>query len=182
MTIKTARMTLIPTTAALACAEIADRPAFAARLGASVPEAWPPETLRDALAFFLQQIEAAPEQAAWITWYSAADGKDGQPPTLVASAGFFGPPQDGTVEIGYSVLPEFQQRGYGAEAVGARIGWALAQAGVRRIIANVAAGKTPSIRLLCRLGFSQRGASEEPGHLRFERSAALVDGNAEETA
>ena len=138
MTIKTARMTLIPTTAALARVEIADRPAFAARLGASVPEAWPPETLRDALAFFLQQIEAAPEQAAWITWYSAA--------------------------------------------VGALIGWALAQAGVRRIIANVAAGNTPSIRLLCRLGFSERGASEEPGHLRFERSAALVDGNAEETA
>lgn len=138
-------------------------------LGAVVPDAWPPETLADALDFFLQQIEAAPEQAHWITWYGLADGKDGEPPTLVASGGFFGPPQEGAVEIGYSVLPDFQRQGYGAEAAGALTGWALAQPGVGRVIANVAADNTPSVRLLRRLGFAERGASEEPGHVRFEK-------------
>lgn len=170
MTIKTARMTLVPATAALARAEIEDRPAFAALLGAAVPDAWPPETLADALAFFLQQLEAAPEQVGWITWYGVADGAGGEPPVLVASGGFFGPPQEGGVEIGYAVLPEFQRKGYGAEMAGALTEWALAQAGVRRVVANVASDNTPSVRLLRRLGFSEAGASEEPGHVRFEKA------------
>ena len=169
--IKTARMTLIPGSAALARAEILDRPAFAALLGAAVPEAWPPEMLEDALASFLQQIEAAPEQAAWITWYGVKDGQEGGAPTLVASGGFFGPPQHGTVEVGYSVLPNFQQNGYGSEMVGALTEWAFAQEGVRRIIASVAVGNTPSARLLRRLGFLEIGASDEPGHVRYERTA-----------
>ena len=167
--IKTARLTLIPATVALARAETLDRPTFPALLGASVPDAWPPEMLDDALAFFLQQIEAAPEQAHWITWYGLLDGEGGGPPTLVASLGFFGPPQGGGVELGYSVLPDFQQQGYGVEAVGALTDWALAQPGVERITANVAAGNVASVRLLRRLDFAERGASDEPGHVRFEK-------------
>ena len=171
MTIRTARMTLVPATAALARAEIEDRAAFAAQLGGVVPEAWPPETLRDALAFFLQQLEADPERVGWIAWYGLADGEGDVVPTLIASGGFFGPPQEGSVEIGYSVLPDFQRQGYGGEMAGALTEWALAQPGVERVIANVAAGNTSSVRLLRRLGFSERGASDEPGHVRFEKTA-----------
>jgi len=167
--IKTARLTLIPATVSLARAETLDRPAFAALLGARVPDAWPPEMLADALAFFLQQIEAAPEQAHWITWYGLADREDGGPPTLVASLGFFGPPQEDAVETGYSVLPDFQRQGYGAEMVGALTGGALAQPGVGRVTANVAEGNVASVRLLRRLGFAEQGASDEPGHVRFEK-------------
>jgi len=169
MSIKTARLTLVPATVALARAEIEDRPAFAALLGAAVPDAWPPETLADALAFFLQQLEAAPEQVGWITWYGVADGKDGETPTLVASGGFFGPPQEGSVEIGYSILPSFQRNGYGTELAGALTEWALAQPGVGRVVADVVVSNTPSVRLLRRLGFSEVGASSEPGHVRFEK-------------
>jgi RimJ/RimL family protein N-acetyltransferase len=169
MTIKTARMTLVPATATLARAEIEDRTAFAALLGAAIPAAWPPETLADALAFFLQQLEADPERVGWITWYGVADGVGGEPPVLVASGGFFGPPHEDRVEIGYAVLPEFQRKGYGAETAGALTEWALAQAGVRCVVANVASDNTPSVRLLRRLGFSEVGASDEPGHVRFEK-------------
>ena len=171
MTIKTARMTLVPATAALARAEIGDRPAFAALLNSGVPAAWPPETLADALAFFLQQLEADPERAGWLTWYGVADGAGGGPPVLVASGGFFGPPQEGVVEIGYAVLPEFQRKGYGAEVAGALTEWALAQAGMRRVVANVVADNAPSVRLLHRLGFLEMGASDEPGHIRFEKAS-----------
>ena len=38
------------------------------------------------------------------------------PPTLVGAGGYFGPPDaDGTVEIGYSVLPEWQRHGYATQ-------------------------------------------------------------------
>ena len=164
-------MSLVPATAALARGEIEDRPAFAALLGAAVPDAWPPETLRDALTFFLQQLEAAPERVGWITWYGVTDGEGGMP-TLVASGGFFGPPQEGSVEIGYSVLPDFQRKGYGGEMAGALTEWALGQPGVKRIVANAAADNAPSLSLLRRLGFLERGASDEPGHVRFEKAAA----------
>lgn len=171
--LKTARLTLVPATAALARAEIEDRPAFAAHLGAEVPDAWPPETLADALPFFLQQLEADPSRVGWITWYGVADAKGDQGHALVASGGFFGPPENGSVEIGYSVLTEFQQQGYGAELAGALTEWALAQPGVEKVVADVASDNTPSVRLLRRLGFTEIGPSEEPGHARFERASPL---------
>lgn len=168
--LRTARLTLVPATAALARAEIADRPAFTAMLNAAVPEAWPPETLADALPFFLQQLEADPDRVGWITWYGVADAEGSKGRTLAGSGGFFGPPQEGSVEIGYSVLPEFQRKGYGAELAGALTEWALAQPGVKKVVANAAFDNIPSVRLLRRLGFSEVGPSEEAGHLRFERA------------
>jgi len=159
--LRTARLTLVPATAALARAETEDRPAFAALLGADVPNAWPPETLADALPFLLQQLEAGPDRIGWITWYGVANPDGGQSLTLVASGGFFGPPQEGSVEnsveIGYSVLPEFQRRGYATEMVMGLTEWALAQPSVRRVVANVASDNTPSLRLLRRIGFSEIG-------------------------
>jgi ribosomal-protein-alanine N-acetyltransferase len=95
-----------------------------------------------------------------------AAGKDGETPTLVASGGFFGPPQERSVEIGYSVLPSFQQNGYGTELAGALTEWTPAQPGVQKVVADAASGNTPSVR---RLGFSEVGASSEPGHVRFEK-------------
>ena len=88
---------------------------------------------------------------------------------MVASEGFLGLPQEGIIEVGYSVLPEFQRKGYGGEMAGALTGWALGQQGVERVTANAASDNVPSVRLLRRLGFSERGSSEEPGHIRFER-------------
>jgi ribosomal-protein-alanine N-acetyltransferase len=172
--LRTARLTLVPATAALARAETEDRPAFAALLGAAVPDAWPPEMLADALPFFLRQLEAGPELAGWITWYGVADADASQPRTLVASGGFLGPPQEGKVEIGYSVLPSFQRKGYGAEMVAGLTDWALAQPGVQRVLADVALGNTPSVRLLHRAGFSEIGPSDEPGHIRFEMARGQI--------
>jgi RimJ/RimL family protein N-acetyltransferase len=139
VTIETARLNLIPATVALARAEIGDRGEFARLLGASVPDNWPPEVLVDALPLFLGWLEAAPDRIGWFGWFgwyalAAADGAAA--PVLVASGGFKGPPQDGTAEIGYSVLPQFQGRGYATELVGGLVRWALGQPGVARVMAG----------------------------------------------
>ena len=166
----TARMRLVPRTAELTRAEIADRAAFAALLHATVPANWPPDLLADAVPWFLQQMEAAPDQVGWLDWYGLVRGIGGQPDLLVASGGFLGPPQDGTVEVGYSVLPQFQRQGLATEMVGGLVEWALAQAGVQQVVAEVHTDNTPSVRLLARLGFVAIGAGRDPGHLRFRRS------------
>jgi len=173
--IVTARMRLVPATVALARAELTARAEFARLLSATVPDEWPPEILADALPIFLEWIEAATAQVGWYVWYAmmrapreAQDmlaGSVGD--ILIASAGFKGPPQDGTVEIGYSVLPRFQGHGYATEMVRALIDWAFAQPGVSRIVAETTEDNTPSVRLLNRLGFVRTEPAVEPGHIRF---------------
>jgi [ribosomal protein S5]-alanine N-acetyltransferase len=173
--IVTARMRLAPASVALARAELADRAEFARLLSATVPAEWPPEMLADALPVFLEWIEAAPDQVGWYVWYAmmrasreaqdmlAGDVGD----ILMASAGFKGPPQDGTVEIGYSVLPRFQGHGYATEMVRALIDWALAQPGVARVVAETTEENASSLRLLRRLGFVEARPAVEPGHIRL---------------
>ncbi|MEN6449921.1 MAG: GNAT family N-acetyltransferase [Thermoguttaceae bacterium] len=173
--IETARMRLAPATVALAQAELTDRTEFARLLSATVPEEWPPEMLADALPLFLEWIGAAPDRVGWYVWYAvmrlphealdmlAGDVGD----ILIASGGFKGPPQDGTIEIGYSVLPRFQGQGYATEMVRALIDWAFTKPGVTRIVAETTEDNSPSVRLLHRLGFVLDEPAVEPGHIRF---------------
>lgn len=166
---------MVPASVALARAELTDRTEFARLLSATVPGEWPPEILADALPIFLEWIEAAPDRVGWYVWYAmmrapreasdmlTLDVGD----ILIASAGFKGPPQNGTVEIGYSVLPRFQGHGYATEMVRALIDWAFAQPGVLRIIAETTEDNAPSVRLLHRLGFVRTEPAVEPGHIRF---------------
>lgn len=173
--IVTPRMRLVPATVALARAELKDPAEFGRLLSAGVPGEWPPEMLADALPIFLAWIEASPDQIGWYIWYgmtrtpSAASDllADDVGDILMAGGGFKGPPQDGTVEIGYSVLPRFQGQGYAAEMVRALIDWAFAQPGVSRIIAETTEDNVASMRLLRRLGFVGAEPAAEPGHLRF---------------
>ncbi len=168
MTIETARLKLIPATVALARAEIGDRGGFARLLGASVPDNWPPEILADALPLFLGWLEAAPDRIGWFSWYALAAGDGAAAPVLVASGGFKGPPQDGTAEIGYSVLPQFQGRGYATELVGGLVRWAVGQPGVARVMAETEWANPASVRVLSKSGFAPAGPATEPGGARFE--------------
>ncbi len=168
MTMETARLKLIPATAALARAEIADRGEFARLLGASVPDNWPPETLADALPLFLGWLEAAPDRSGWFAWYVLAAGDGAAAPVLVAGGGFKGPPRDGTAEIGYCVLPQFQGRGYATEVVFSLVRWALQQPGVARVMAETEWANPASVRVLSKAGFAPAGPATEPGGARFE--------------
>jgi len=163
--IATPHLKLIPATVALARAEINDRDEFARMLGAIVPDNWPPETLADALPIFLSWLEANPDQSGWYGWYAITTGSNG--PELAAGGGFKGPPLTDTVEIGYSVLPQFQGNGYATEIVDALIGWAARQPGVRRILAETEWENPASVRVLEKAGF-RRTEDTPGGGARFE--------------
>jgi ribosomal-protein-alanine N-acetyltransferase len=166
--IETARLKLIPATAELTRAEIGDPAELARLLGASVPANWPPETLADALPLFLGWIEAAPERIGWFSWYGLAMPEEDGAPVLVASGGFKGPPEEGTAEIGYSVLPQFERRGYATEMVEGLVRWALEQPGVSRIVAETEWANPASVRVLDKAGFVPAGPAAEPEGERFE--------------
>lgn len=165
-TISTQRLTLVPATVAHVRAEIGDGAAFAALLQAQVPHSWPPEGTTDALPLFLQWLEAAPDAVGWFNWYALAQ-EDGAR-VLVGGGGFLGPPQDGEVGLGYSVLPEYQGRGFATELARGLVQWAMAQAAVQRIVAETEWANPASARVLHKLGFAQTGPGSEPGNTRFE--------------
>ncbi len=171
MRLETARLTLVAATVEHARAELAvlwDGPAdFARLLGAAVPENWPPETTRDALPLFREWLETAPHLTGWYGWYALLRGAAGELPTLVGGGGFLGAPEGGIATTGYSVLPQFQNRGYATELVGALIDWALGRPGVVMIAAETEGPNPASERVLGKLGFRAAGP-DEGGGARFE--------------
>jgi RimJ/RimL family protein N-acetyltransferase len=168
--LQTPRLDLIAASAELAAADLAGIDPLVRLLGARHPPSWPPPLVDDARQFFATRLGAHPHEKGWWLWYwmdrTALDGSR----DLVGMGGFKGrPTDDGTVEIGYSVIPERQRRGYATEAVAALIRHALDQPGVRRIVAETFAELTPSIRVLERSGFLEIDEPpNEPGAMRFE--------------
>ena len=171
MRLETPRLTLVAATVEYARAEFAglgrDWGEMARLLGAVVPANWPPETTRDALPLFLEWLEAAPHLVGWYGWYALLRDESGGLPTLVGGGGFLGTPEGGVATTGYSVLPQFQNRGYATELVGALINWALGQPGVTAIAAETEGPNPASERVLAKLGFRAAGPAEGGG-TRFE--------------
>lgn len=71
---------------------------------------------------------------------------------VAGGVGFFGPPADGSVEIGYGVVPSRRGRGYATEAVRAMIDFAFTHADVREICAGVDVDNIVSVRVLEKVG------------------------------
>jgi len=131
-------------------------------LGVEVPETWPPPLYdQDAIQYTLRGLEAHPADADWGFYYLAR--RDGAHSLLVGAGGFKGAPDaEGTVEVGYSVLPEHQRQGYATEAVGGWVRFAFESERVARVIAHTLASLGPSIRVLERTGFRYAGLGEDP--------------------
>ncbi|MFN6163445.1 MAG: GNAT family N-acetyltransferase [Planctomycetota bacterium] len=162
MVILTERLRIIPVSRALAVAELQDRIAFASLLDAEVPADWPPDSLADALLFFLGLMAEHPDWLGWLGWYAIACDKP--TPTLIGSIGFKGPPRgDGEVEIGYSVLPKYRRFGYATEMARGLVHWARSVGGVQTVIAQTTDDNLGSHRLLLKLGFVPSGQGEDAG-------------------
>jgi len=162
----TDRLRLVAGTRALAAAEIGDKVEFVRLLGASVPETWPPDNLRDVLGYFYRLYGQHPGWEGWLTWYAIRIDDDY--PILCGSIGFKGPPDKrGMVEIGYSVLPEFQGQGLATEMVAGIVQWAKQQPEVRRIEAETNIGNKAASRVVEKNGFVRVGAGSGPDTIRF---------------
>lgn len=166
----TPRLDLVAATPAHLGAELDDPARLAGLLGAHVPPGWPPgEYDRGAMEYFRNRLREGGEEAVgWYAWYAIVRRDAGTRPTLIGACGYVGPPDEGgSVEVGYSIVAEWQGRGYGTEMVAALIARAWAVPSVRRIAAQTAPGNTTSVALLRRLGFKEAGAGSEPGTVRF---------------
>jgi len=99
------------------------------------------------------QLQADPTELPWL--YRAAVLRETG--VVVARAGFHTPPDaDGTVEIGYRVLPQWRRQGLATELAVGLIGWAREQ-GALRCLASTGPGNAASQAVLARLGFVRTG-------------------------
>jgi [ribosomal protein S5]-alanine N-acetyltransferase len=165
----TARMRLVPSTVERVRAEIGNREEFSRLVDARIPTDWPTAEAADALPWFLERLEAAdPDDIGWHGWYGIVVEGETEAPVLVGGGGSLGPPIDGVVEIGYSVLPAFQRRGYATEMMRAILDWIERDRRVRLVRAETDAENVASRALLSRLGFREAGAGREPGSVAYE--------------
>jgi [ribosomal protein S5]-alanine N-acetyltransferase len=95
--------------------------------------------------------------------------RDGK--SVVGGVGFFGPPQDGEVEIGYGIVPSRQRRGYATEAVQAMVADVLRIDAVQTVTANVDLDNPASIRVLEKSGLTLCAQNQEQAtyHIRRPR-------------
>jgi RimJ/RimL family protein N-acetyltransferase len=142
---------------------------LAEKLNAIVSSAWPSgEYDQDAMAFFLTCFEEGGDAAqGWYGWYAIDIDSLSGARTLVGSGGYFGPPDNnGVVEIGYSVLPQWQRLGYATEIVKMLVSHAFSFAKTKCIIAHSGPQNEASQKVLIATGFKEVGIDE--GNLRFE--------------
>ena len=148
--LSTARLQVVPGTEALIEADLAGRESLSRQLDAEVPENWPPEHYdRPAMEYSLAFLRDNPGARGWALWYLLLGDAGGGRRTTVGIIGFKGKPDaDGAVEIGYSVLSQFQRRGYASEAVAALLEWAFSFDGVGRVVAETYPELVASIRVI----------------------------------
>ncbi len=82
--------------------------------------------------------------------------------TTIGGIGFKGvPDQEGKVEIGYDIQPEFQNAGYATEATKAMLEWALSESDVLCVQAQTESQNEKSKRVLKKNGFAEVGIGTE---------------------
>ena len=169
--LRTERLELIAGTPELFRARVDEREELGRALGADVPAGWPPPLFdQDAMDWMSKYLEKEADAGGWTFYYivlQPAPGGDARA-TAIGGCGFKGKPAaDGTVEIGYSMLPEFQCAGYATEAAGALVRWAFSHTQVSRVIAETYPELRPSIRVLEKNNFRFIGDGSEERVIRY---------------
>ena len=119
---------------------------------------WRADSVSDASAF-ISRTAARLDHSG--TWYQLGIFRLNDP-ALIGDIGIhFISAETGEVELGFTLAPPFQGKGYAFEAVSAVITYLFINLRKRRIIINVAPGNSRSRRLASRLGMVQTGCYDK---------------------
>jgi ribosomal-protein-alanine N-acetyltransferase len=163
--VKSRRLNIVAATTKLIKKDIEGSASLATALGVQKPESWPPSLYGpNAMRFALLQLDDAAEQS-WSFWYLITNS---EPSQLAGICGFKGRPDHlGSVEIGYSVIENFQRQGLATEAVERLVGWAFSHHNVTEVCAETFPYLSQSIRVLEKNGFELTGPGSEAGVVRY---------------
>ena len=161
--IQTERLTLVPFTLEFAQATLNNRDKLPEMLGLHIPGDWPNPDYAEILPMIVEGLRNDPPGAERIRLIVHATDR-----TVIGDIGIIEPPdEDGNVEFGYSIVPDYRGQGYATEAARAMIEWAFEQPGVKRVTADCLNNNYASIRVLEKAGMQQ--IETEDNLLRWER-------------
>ncbi len=160
--LRTERLTLVALTPGLARAALEERAELGRMLWARVPPTWPGADFARMLPLIADGVGRTSLWAGQTRLIVHEEDR-----TLIGETGFHGQPDgSGTVEVGYSIVPEYRGQGFGFEATRALIEEALARRDICRITAACLEDNAASLKVLEKLGMRLVGATGET--LRFE--------------
>ncbi|MEO8274489.1 MAG: GNAT family N-acetyltransferase [Chloroflexota bacterium] len=171
-TIRTERLELVSMSSPFMRAVLGRDRAMAEReIGAAIPPDLP-DTLEWFLNYRLAQLEVDPTILRWLARAMVLTDADGTR-RMIGTIGFHGAPdEEGRLEVGYRIEPEYRRQGYTREAVRGMFDWAATQ-GVHRFIASVRPANDASLALVRGFGFVQTGTQiDDIDGLEFVLEAA----------
>jgi RimJ/RimL family protein N-acetyltransferase len=142
---------------------IVDRQSLARVLGVNVPDSWPVEHYDDGVRDWCLASLAADPQTVWLLRYLILRETN----TLIGTCGAF-QPDEKSVMIGYSILPEHRRRGYASEAAKALIEFAFAHDEIERVIADTYPELAASIGVMEKCGLTFLGDGDGERVIRYE--------------
>jgi RimJ/RimL family protein N-acetyltransferase len=174
--ITTVRLVLRSGTREALIADLEGTRSLAAVLDVLVPDNWPPHLYDEpAIRWTLDRMGAG-QQDSFLLYYWTLPCA-GAAPVLIGLGGFKGPPRNGRVDIGYSVLNQFQRQGYATEAVAGLIAFAFGQQDIDEVGAETLPSLAASIGVLKKNGFRLVGPGAEEGIIRFALTRAEWQSN-----
>jgi [ribosomal protein S5]-alanine N-acetyltransferase len=135
------------------------------RIPADFPDA-------DALKLVRIRRDQIANDSAWAPWsLRAIVLREGR--AMIGYVNFHGPPgindtaTPDAVELGWTVFPTHQRKGYATETALALMEWATAEHGIHRFVSSTTAGNAASLRVHDKLGFARTGEVVD-GEIIFE--------------
>ncbi|MCD7035349.1 GNAT family N-acetyltransferase [Metabacillus sp. GX 13764] len=123
-------------------------------LGLYIGEGFPNEDERkDLFPFLLESLQKGNDAH----WYGGLVIHQ-EDAAIIGCAGFLSPPDvNGSIEIGYGIVPAYQRRGFATEIARALIKWSFEFSDVKSVTAAPSSSNAPSIRVMEKLGMQKTG-------------------------
>jgi RimJ/RimL family protein N-acetyltransferase len=172
--VRTERLDLVLMPRVLLDALVADDRDAVGRLAMyRIPDGFPSDEQRQFLRFRRDQLSDDPARYPWSVRAIVLRRES----RMVGFVNFHGAPgvndrgEPGALELGWTVFPSEQRRGYATETALALMTWATREYGVRDFISSTTPENAASLRVHDKLGFRRTGEVID-GELIFERRDA----------
>ena len=164
----TPRLALVAITPQSLQSEISADGLLGAITNTHVPLKWPPEHWEPHVFDLL--LKRIADDATEVGWhrYIALRHTDNSRTLIGTLGGFRKAERPEECEVGYSVLENYQGKGYATEGTRALIDWALARSSLKMISAQTLPSLPKSIRVMEKCGMKYVGAGDKEGTLRYQ--------------
>lgn len=163
----TDRLRLVPVTIETCNAELSSHEALSKLLDAIIPGSWPPPLMTEETLHEFIHLLSESEKPGLCSWYWVRYHKEQKKDDVLVGSGGLYCCDDGSWEIGYSVLDKYQRLGYATEAVCRTIEYLFSHTDLEKVYATTSPGLYPSVRVLERCGFIPDGDGREEGTIRY---------------